>query len=90
MNHSKAYKNISKSLSSFTVFLLAFLVSALDFPLGQEAFPPVFCTVPGTLGTSEERSVISPQPAAGRKGPMNLVLPRCQSKSWLQRTALAA
>lgn len=65
-------------------------MSALDFPLGQEAFPPVFGTVPGTLGISAEGSVISPCWAAGRKGPAYLVLPGCWSESWLQRAASAA
>lgn len=54
---------------------LDFLVSTLDFPLGREAFPPVFCTIPGTLGTSVERSVISPGLAAGRKGPVFIIIP---------------
>jgi len=69
---------------------LAFLVSAVDFPLGREAFPPVFGTVPGTLGTSAERSAISPHQAAGRKGGTYLVLPGRRSKSWLRRVASAA
>lgn len=63
---------------------LAFLVSALDFPLGREAFPPVFC------GTARHpRDVcgkVSDFPSVS-SWPERACLPaavRMWSKSWLQ------